>query len=70
MCNPFYDLIGNYKQISLPDGWCRVNGNDTVILYFVNIFKGNNKLAVIEKQLVFNIDETVKYYIFNHSVEL
>jgi len=57
--------VKNYKHIVLPIGWNSVCEDDAIV--FSN---GYNKMAVVEKQLVFTKDENVECYELNIHVQL
>lgn len=59
----------NYKHIVLPIGWNSVCEDDAIVFYFVRT-NGYNKMAVVEKQLVFTKDENVECYVLNNPVQL
>lgn len=69
MFSSYDDLLKNYKHIVLPIGWNSVCEDGSIVFYFVRP-NGYNKMAVVEKQLVFTDDEKVECYVLNCPVQL
>lgn len=68
--NTYEELVKNNKHIVLPIGWNMLCDDEAIVFYFVSTNNGDNKMAVVEKQLVFTADENVECYILNCPVQL